>query len=195
MVLSFGVISWIVVSESFGIHCVSSNQRTGFERLNSLPANEAEIEFLKCCGSGNWARRMVQQRPFGSVQEITETADHIWWELEPHDWLEAFRSHPKIGERQAAAATSVEAQKWSEAEQAGTRDSAEQTMDALAQLNRVYDEKFGHIFIVCASGKTSEEMLAELRRRLNNEPSEELRIAASEQAKITRLRLNKLIER
>ncbi len=195
MVLSFGVISWIVVSESFGIHCVSSNQRTGFERLNSLPANEAEKEFLKCCGSGNWARRMVQQRPFGSVQEITETADHIWWELEPHDWLEAFHSHPKIGERKAAAATSVEAQKWSEAEQAGTRDSAEQTMDALAQLNRVYDEKFGHIFIVCASGKTSEEMLAELRRRLNNEPSEELRIAASEQAKITRLRLNKLIER
>ena len=163
-------------------------------QLNSLSAPEAEKAFLKCCGSGTWARRMAEERPFRSAQEMTETADRIWWALEPHDWLEAFHSHPKIGEKKAAAVTSVEAQKWSESEQAGTRDSAEQTMDALAQLNREYDEKFGHIFIVCASGKTSEEMLAELGRRLNNEPSEELRVAAGEQAKITRLRLDKLLE-
>jgi OHCU decarboxylase len=171
-----------------------SNSQTNLERLNSLPATEAEKEFLKCCGAGNWARRMAEQRPFGSVQDMTETADRIWWSLEPNDWLEAFHSHPRIGEKKAAADTSVEAQKWSEAEQSGTHDSDRQTMEALAQLNREYEEKFGYIFIICATGKTSEEMLASLRKRFNNDPPEELRIAAGEQAKITRLRLNKLIE-
>ena len=173
---------------------MSSNSSTNLELLNSLPAPEAERQFLKCCGCGNWATRMAEERPFGSVQEMTETADRIWWSLEPSDWLEAFHSHPKIGEKKAAADTSVDAQKWSEAEQAGTRDAAQQTMDDLVQLNLEYEEKFGHIFIVCASGKTSEEMLTGLRERYNNDPSEELRIAAGEQAKITRLRLNKLIE-
>jgi OHCU decarboxylase len=171
-----------------------SDMQQSLNRLNSLPATEAEKELLKCCGSKDWARRMDAARPFTSVRELTETADRIWSSLEPHHWLEAFHSHPKIGEKTAAAATSVDAQKWSETEQAGTRDSAKQTMDALAQLNREYEEKFGHIFIVCATGKTSEEMLANLRNRFNNDPSEELRIAAGEQAKITRLRLNKLIE-
>jgi OHCU decarboxylase len=173
---------------------VASNLQTGLERLNSLSAPEAEKEFLKCCGSGNWARRMAAERPFAGVEKMTEAADRIWWSLEPHDWLEAFQSHPKIGEKKAAADTSVEALKWSEAEQAGTRDSAQQIRDDLAQLNREYQEKFGHIFIVCASGKTSEEMLASLRERFRNDPLEELRIAAGEQAKITRLRLNKLVE-
>lgn len=174
---------------------MSSNLQTGLERLNSLPATEAEKELLKCCGSAAWARRMANERPFPDAEQLIEAADRIWWSLEPHDWLEAFHSHPKIGEKKAAADTSVEAQKWSEAEQAGTRDSAQQTMDDLAQLNREYQEKFGHIFIVCASGKTSEEMLASLRERFRNDPPEELSIAAGEQAKITRLRLNKLIER
>jgi OHCU decarboxylase len=163
--------------------------------LNSLPAPEAEKELLKCCGSGSWARRMSTERPFVNEKVLIDTADLIWWSLEPRDWLEAFHSHPKIGEKKAAADASVEAQKWSEDEQAGTRDSAQQTMADLAQLNRDYEEKFGHIFIICATGKTSEEMLASLRERLNNAPSEELRIAAREQAKITHLRLNKLLER
>lgn len=123
-----------------------------------------------------------------------EFADQIWWSLDPQDWLEAFHSHPKIGEEKAAAATSIEAQKWSEAEQSGTRDSTQSTMDALAHLNREYEQKFGFIFIVCATGKASEEILVHLRERLGNEPAAELRIAAGEQARITRLRLNKLID-
>lgn len=166
----------------------------GLERLNSLPANEAEKEFLKCCGSGKWATRMAAERPFSNVEQLIETADRIWWSLDSEDRLEAFHSHPKIGERKAAATTAVEAQNWSEAEQAGTHQAAKQTMDALAELNRDYEKKFGHIFIVCATGKTSEEMLNNLRDRLNNDPAEELRIAAAEQARITCLRLNKLIE-
>lgn len=172
-----------------------SNLQTDLERLNLLPTREAEKEFLKCCGSQRWAKRMVDARPFASVEELMAKADRIWWELEPQDWLEAFHSHPKIGEKKAAAATSTEAQKWSEAEQAGTRGSAPGTMQALADLNRKYEEKFGYIFIVCATGKSSEEMLEILRERMNKVPEDELSIAAGEQAKITQLRLNKLIDR
>jgi OHCU decarboxylase len=165
------------------------------ERLNLLPTMEAENEFLKCCGSRRWAKRMVDARPFASLDDLTTKADRMWWELESKDWLEAFHSHPKIGETKAATPTSTESQKWSEAEQSGTRGSAPATMRALADLNREYEEKFGYIFIVCATGKSSEEMLEILRERMNNVPEDELRIAAGEQAKITQLRLNKLIDR
>jgi OHCU decarboxylase len=170
----------------------SSNR--DFAGLNSLSPAEAESELLKCCGSNNWAGRMVSERPFMSLNKLLESADQIWWSLEPRDWLEAFHSHPKIGEKKAAAAVTVEAQKWSEDEQSGIRDSAAETIAELAKLNREYEEKFGHIFIVCASGKSSEEMLGILRERLRNSPEEELPIAAAEQAKITELRLKKLIE-
>ena len=136
---------------------------------------------------------MVIGRPFQSLSQLTETGDRIWWSLEPTDWLEAFHSHPKIGEKKAEAPTTVEAQQWSEDEQSGIRNSAQQTLDELADLNRAYEEKFGYIFIVCASGKSSEEMLAMLHDRLKNNAAEELRIAAAEQAKITELRLRKLL--
>jgi OHCU decarboxylase len=161
--------------------------------LNSLSAGQAEPEFLKCCGSKNWARQLTAARPFASLDELIVKADRIWWSLSPEDWLEAFHSHPKIGEKKAAAPTAVEAQRWSEDEQSGIRRSAQQTLDALAELNRAYEQKFGYIFIVCASGKSSEEMLAILRARLQNNAHEELRIAAAEQAKITQLRLRKLL--
>ena len=120
-------------------------------------------------------------------------ADRIWWSLDSEDWLEAFHSHPKIGEKKAAAPTAAEAQQWSEDEQSGIRNSVQLTLDELADLNRAYEEKFGYIFIVCASGKSSEEMLAILHDRLKNNAVEELRIAAAEQAKITELRLRKLL--
>jgi OHCU decarboxylase len=161
--------------------------------LNGLSNIDVQEELLKCCGSTNWAKQLVAEHPFPSLNKLFESADQIWWSLEPRDWLEAFHSHPKIGEKKATAALAVEAQKWSEHEQAGIRDSAQETMAALAKLNREYEEKFGYIFIVCASGKSSEEMLGILRQRLGNKPEEELRIAAAEQAKITQLRLAKLI--
>jgi OHCU decarboxylase len=162
--------------------------------LNALPSSEAESELLKCCGSNNWARLMVTDRPFMNLNELLEKADQIWWSLKPNDWLEAFHSHPKIGEKQAAAVTAAEAQKWSEDEQSGTRNSATEMMVALAELNRAYEEKFGFIFIVCATGKSSEEMLAILRQRVTNSADKELLNAATEQAKITQLRLRKLID-
>ena len=161
--------------------------------MNSLAHGDAEKEFLKCCGSSKWARQMVNERPFTAIDQMIETADRIWWSLGPEDWLEAFRSHPKIGEKKAAAVTDVEAQRWSEHEQSGIENSAEDTMKALRELNRAYEEKFGYIFIVCATGKSSEEMLAILSARLENPADMELRIAAAEQAKITELRLRKLL--
>jgi OHCU decarboxylase len=163
------------------------------QQLNSSASGEAEQEFLKCCGSRNWAKQMVAARAYRSQDELIANAERLWWSLGPPDWLEAFHSHPKIGEQKAAAETAVEAQQWSAAEQSGIRDSAQQTLAELALLNREYEEKFGYIFIVCATGKSSEEMLAILRQRLTNDASEELRIAAAEQARITELRLRKLL--
>ena len=159
-----------------------------------MPPGEAEAELFKCCGSKRWAQRMVEGRPFDSVDQLTGEADRVWWSLGPEDWLEAFHSHPRIGEKKAAAAISADSQKWSEAEQAGVQESTRETTESLQRLNHVYEEKFGYIFIVCATGKSADEMLAILRGRLENDSDKELRVAAAEQAKITQLRLNKLIE-
>jgi OHCU decarboxylase len=164
------------------------------DRINSLPSEQAEADFLKCCGSRRWAAKMTAERPFENLEEMVTAADRIWWALESADWLEAFDSHPRIGEKKAAASVARESLIWSETEQSGTRDSAQQTMDEMAELNRKYQEKFGFIYIVCATGKSAEEMLGILRERLNNNAATELHNAATEQAKITTLRLNKLIE-
>ena len=166
----------------------------GLERLNSLSPDEAEVEFRKCCGATAWASKMATERPFATLTELITKADDVWWSLKPDDWLEAFRCHPKIGEKKAATQTSLETQKWSEQEQAGIVNAAQATTRALTELNQEYEEKFGYIYIVCAMGKSSEEMLEILSERLKNGPDTELRTAAGEQAKITQLRLKKLID-
>jgi OHCU decarboxylase len=165
----------------------------GLDRLNSLPPSEARSEFLKCCGSTSWALHMVDQRPFGDLSELLSKADDNWRSLAAEDWLEAFRSHPKIGEKKAEHTQSDTARAWSEQEQAGTNASALETMQALADGNREYEKRFGYIFIVCASGKTADEMLAILSERLRNDTDKELHAAAEEQLKITHLRLKKLV--
>ena len=161
--------------------------------LNTLPAGEAAKELLQCCGSKRWAEEMVNRRPFQSVEALMGTANDIWWSLQPDDWLEAFRSHPKIGEKKAAESVSAQSREWSGQEQAGVSNASQETVYSLAALNRAYELKFGYIFIICATGKTSEEMLSALRERLEHDPAAELRIAAEEQSKITELRLKKLI--
>src|SRR4029077_2770110 len=128
--------------------------------LNALSPGRAEAEFLKCCGSRSWAQQMVAARPYPGLAELNTEADRVWWSLDEQDWLEAFHSHPKIGEKKASAQTALKAQRWSEDEQSGIRNSAQQLLDELADLNRAYEEKFGYIFIICASGKSTEEMLA-----------------------------------
>jgi OHCU decarboxylase len=163
------------------------------KQLNALPSAQAGEEFLKCCGSRTWANALSDARPFIDADALFHKADSVWWSLGEQDWLEAFRAHPKIGEQKAAAEQSEQARNWSEREQSGVQDAATETKAALAAGNQEYEERFGFIFIVCASGKTSEEMQAILNERLQNEPGIELRIAAEEQRKITRLRLEKLI--
>ena len=160
-------------------------------RLNQISYEQAEAEFLKCCGSRNWARALTDARPFTDAGALFQKADSVWWSLSEEDWLEAFRAHPKIGE--SAAAQSEQARSWSTQEQSGVQEAARETKAALAAGNQKYEKRFGFIFIVCASGKTSAEMLAILDERLQNDPGTELRLAAEEQRKITRLRLEKLL--
>jgi OHCU decarboxylase len=167
------------------------NQSIG--RLNELPVDVAEAEFLKCCGSMRWARAMTEARPFANEAQLFDRANEIWWSLSEADWLEAFRAHPKIGEKKAAIEQSQQAQSWSAQEQAGVASASASTVGELADRNRDYENRFGFIFIVCATGKPSEEMLELLKGRLPNDTTTEIRIAAEEQSKITRLRLEKLL--
>ena len=185
--------------------------------LNALPAGEAEARFLACCGSSAWARRMAAARPFGSVEALAAAADRTWQVLSKADWLEAFAAHPKIGGSEEVAGTgpaglhpppnsiagtgfnlhpppnSDRSRAWSRQEQVGTESASPETLANLADANLEYEDRFGHIFIVCASGRNAAEMLAAARERLGNDPETELAIAAEEQRKITRLRLERLL--
>ena len=160
--------------------------------FNSLAPESAREELLKCCGARRWAEAVEQSRPHASIEELIARANEAWWSLQPNDWLEAFRSHPKIGEKKSANAVSAQSTQWSAQEQQGVQHAGADTVYKLAALNRDYEKKFGFIFIVCATGKSSDEILALLEQRLDNDPAAELRIAAAEQAKITELRLRKL---
>lgn len=163
------------------------------DQLNRLSAEQAKAELLKCCGSMRWARQMTEARPFASLEELCEKADAVCESLNEEDWLEAFRAHPKIGERKAATDQSPQAQSWSAQEQSGVTSAARETVDELAQRNRDYEAQFGFIFIVCATGKSPEEMLTILQSRIGNDRHDEILIAAEEQRKITRIRLEKLL--
>lgn len=156
------------------------------DRLNALPREEAETRLLACCGSRQWARRLAAERPFAGADDLAEAADRIWRSLPADDWLEAFGAHPRIGQSSSSS--------WARQEQVGTKSASPETLASLADVNREYEERFGHIFIVCATGKSAAEMLALAESRLHNDPQTELAIAAEEQRKIMRLRLAKLLE-
>lgn len=166
---------------------------SGMDRLNALSADDAERALLTCCGARAWARRMARSRPFADADALMERADAAWWSLDESDWREAFRAHPKIGGTRAQAGQTDREQAWSAGEQAGMRTAADAVRDALAAGNEAYEARFGFIYIVCATGRTAEEMLALLRSRLGNDPETEIRVAAEEQRKITRIRLEKLL--
>jgi OHCU decarboxylase len=164
------------------------------EQLNQAAKETVQADFLNCCGSQIWARMMTEARPFTDVAELLKRAEQIWQSLDTQDWLEAFAAHPKIGAKKAASHQSAQAAKWSNAEQSGTQTVADSLRTELAEANRLYEEEFGFIFIVCATGKSAEEMLDLCRRRLNNNADSEICIAADEQRKITEIRLKKLLE-
>jgi OHCU decarboxylase len=136
---------------------------------------------------------MVARRPYGSLDAVLAAADDIWWSLDPTDWREAFAHHPRIGEQASGATQDERARDWSAAEQANVATAHDTIRDALAAANDEYERKFGYIYIVCATGKSAEDMLSLARERLDNPPDVEFRVAAEEQRKITRLRLEKLL--
>jgi 2-oxo-4-hydroxy-4-carboxy-5-ureidoimidazoline decarboxylase len=170
--------------------------------LNALDAAAARDTLTRCCGAAAWVREMLRERPYTSTDALLTAAERAFAKLERADWLEAFSHHPRIGEDLAAlrarfaspsAATSPgpspDALALSSREQAGVSSASERTLEALRDGNRAYRERFGHIFIICATGKSAAEMLAALQARSHNAPDEELAIASREQAQITRLRL------
>jgi 2-oxo-4-hydroxy-4-carboxy-5-ureidoimidazoline decarboxylase len=177
--------------EEFLRSLLVKKENLALARWNRLPAAEAEGEILTCCGSRSWADSMTARRPFTSLAELIATANEVWRELGEPDWLEAFRSHPQIGELHAEQKQSARSAQWSAGEQGGTASAEETVKLALAEGNREYERRFGHIFIVCASGKSAAEMLDILRRRLHNDAQAELREAAEQQRQITELRLRK----
>jgi OHCU decarboxylase len=162
--------------------------------LNELSPEQAEAKLLECCGSKRWAKTMSEGRPFPDVHEMFVKANEVWLSLRANDWLEAFGSHPKIGETKAATTQSSQEQGWSAQEQSGVASASSNVLRRLSELNRTYEERFGFIFIVCASGKSSEDMLSILNRRICNDRETELSLAAEEQRKITEIRLKKLLQ-
>lgn len=158
-----------------------------------MPLYRVEAEFLKCCGSAAWARGLARRRPFASLDRLKKAAEEVWWRLDEADWTEAFRAHPQIGQRETPAHASAQSQAWSAQEQAGLNRAGVGVRMALEEANQEYLERFGCIFIVCASGKSADEMLTMLRTRMSNSSEQEIRVAAEEQSKITRLRLEKLL--
>jgi 2-oxo-4-hydroxy-4-carboxy-5-ureidoimidazoline decarboxylase len=163
------------------------------EELNRLPDTTARAELERCCGAGRWITGVLARRPFADRAALLQAATDVWRGLGPEDWREAFTHHPRIGDVEGLRKRFATTAAWAGAEQAGTASASEEVLRSLAEGNRRYEERFGHIFIVCATGKSAAEMDALLRARLGNDPETELRIAAGEQEKITRLRLEKFL--
>jgi 2-oxo-4-hydroxy-4-carboxy-5-ureidoimidazoline decarboxylase len=163
-----------------------------WRRLDLAGTDEARARLAASCGSARWVERMLKRRPFGSRQALLDAASEEWWALGPDDWREAFAHHPKIGDREALRNRFSATRALSEKEQAGVAGASDAVLAALEEHNRAYEARFGYIFIVCATGRSAEEMLVLLRERLRNEPDQEIRVAAQEQARITAIRLGSL---
>jgi 2-oxo-4-hydroxy-4-carboxy-5-ureidoimidazoline decarboxylase len=157
---------------------------------NSAPETAAIEAMLACCGARRWAAGMVALRPVASLVELSEAADRVWDGMKEADWTEAIACHPRIGDRKQAHASAQSAD-WSREEQAQTSAAGEDVLARLTRLNALYEERFGFTYIVCATGKSAEEMLAILERRLLSSREAELREAAEQQRQITQIRLGK----
>ena len=161
-------------------------------RIDDESPDGARALLQACCGSTRWVDRMLALRPFGAVDILLSAARREWFALTPEDWKEAFTHHPMIGDREGLRARFPATHQLSGREQSGMGAASDQIIETLAQGNAAYERRFGYIFIVCATGKSAEEMLDLLTARLQNDPVTEVRIGAEEQAKITELRLRQL---
>ncbi len=184
----------------FGVGTQQGRERAGLRYLRAMPEPELEAALKSCCASDAWVASMREDRQkhqvsFASLDALKLRAAELWNALTPADWDQAFRAHPRIGERKAEAAQSATARSWSKSEQAGVDAATDASKDELAKANLAYEEKFARIYIVCAAGKSVDEMLAIAKERMQNDPETELRRAAEEQRRITDLRLEKLVLR
>jgi allantoicase len=159
----------------------------GLGLLNAMKPLDATTALLRCCGSSAWTAAMVAARPFENVPTLLRMAERAWFQLSENDYLEAFAAHPRIGDKQAQGA-------WSQREQGQVATAADNVLRELAEANQAYLAKHGFIYIVCASGRSADAMLADLRARLPRSRADELRTATEEQAKITWLRLRELVK-
>ena len=159
----------------------------GLDWLNELPGAEAEERLYATFANRPWAARMANGRPYRNVDALLEVAESAWADLKPGDWLQAFRAHPRIGEGGGSAPAT------SEREQSGVRTASARTLAALAAENRTYEARFGHVFLIAARGRSADEILHDLRRRMTNDPYTEVEVAAAEQRKITRMRLLEML--
>ena len=157
------------------------------DRFNEQPAAEAVRELYACFASQSWADRVAAGRPYADFESLWAACDAAWSGLASADWLAAFAAHPRIGDRGGHAPDS------SEREQAGVHAAPRGTLDALAEENRRYEARFGHVFLISASGRSAGEILAALRQRMSNDTSVEIEVAAAEHRKITRLRLEGML--
>lgn len=164
------------------------------KRINELSGDQLTKELLRCCGSRRWAEQMALHRPFADSDQLFSVSDKIWSSLDESDWIEAFSYHPKIGDVEVLRQKFASSGAWERKEQSGVQGAPEPVLHALHDGNQAYEDKFGYIFIVCASGKSAEEMLAILQSRLPNDAPREIRVAADEQNKITKIRLEKLCQ-
>jgi OHCU decarboxylase len=164
------------------------------ERWNGLAAGEAENEILPCCGSRAWAHDMAVGRPFQDAASVLAASDETWLNLGEPDWLEAFASHPRIGESRAAPSATARSAAWSSQEQSDAAAAEDNVKIALREANREYERRFGRIFIVCAAGKQGSEILQILRHRLQNDEQTEIREAAEQQRQISQIRLRKWLQ-
>ena len=162
-------------------------------KLNDLPVEQAHHQFMQCCTAERWVEQMVAARPFSSGEKLREVADEIWQQCTEADFLQAFDGHPKIGDVSSLRAKYANTKALASGEQSAVSAASEDTLQALAQGNTDYQEKFGFIFIVCATGKSAEQMLGLLQARLPNDRDTELKNAAQEQRKIFHIRIDKLL--
>ena len=159
------------------------------DEWNRSDVPTARAAMLYCCGATRWADAMVDARPLANIAALSETADHIWATMAESDWLEAFACHPRIGERKSVA--SGQSATWSKQEQAAAAGASHKILAELADKNTEYERKFGFTYIVCATGKSAEEMLSILTRRLQSDRQTELSEAAEQQRQIMQIRLGK----
>ena len=163
------------------------------QEFNHLSLERLQEQLTHCCGSPKWVKEMLKNVPFQSKDELLKYAETLWFSTTENDWRDAFQHHPKIGDIESLQKKFASTAKWAEGEQGSVKQATQETLEALAAGNLLYEQKFGFIFIVCATGKSAEEMLNLLQARIPNSMESELKNAMLEQQKITQIRLNKLL--